>query len=806
VTELDSTARPTSVDAEGTRSSLWSRVPVQLYASSPSDPRGRRPVDALRAVLYTLLLLLTALLSNIASDIDEGISDVFTSLPGVLEALALTAFWVAVGWAVALLVIAVVRRRPELALLGIVAAALGLLIAVIAAAVVTGESGDLLRQLFDTDGPPTFPSGTLVMTSAVFAVMAPYLTLPFRRLGRTLIAAQMIGSLFLGMAEATGVIASLLIGVLAGALIHLLHGSPAGVPTPSRVRTALHELGVDVDDLGSVVMRRDGVVFYEANDAHGPLTVKVYGRDAWEAELLASIWRNLWYRGGQRSARASRGEYVEHEGFMTYLAASAGVRVPEVVTAGLADNGDALFVIRPDGRPLSVAGLALTEAQTRSLWEDLGRLHERGIIHRRIDLDRVVTRDDGMAGFSDLSSASVLSDAATKTADQAQLLTLTALATTRDDAIVLARTALGDDGLTAVLPYLQTASMPPLVRGALHDRHADLDKIRKQVVDELDVSDVEVAKLRRVTWKSLLNVVLLAVAAYTIIGMLADIDLEAFGRALRDANWWWLAAALVIGQTPRVANAVSTMGSTPASIPLGPTSALHFATCYVNLAVPSSAGRLAITTRYFQRFGIPPAAALSASAIDSLSEFLVQIVLFGIVFFISDVDLGLSLSTDQLSGLATIALIVMVVLVVAGVVVFFVPSLRKKVTVQLHQARDALQVLRSGTKLLELFGGNLLSQLLFAITLSACVRAFGYHEPLSTLILINTAVTLFAGILPVPGGVGVSEAGLSLGLTTAGIPADIAFTIALAYRFCTFYLPPIWGFQSYQWMISKRYL
>jgi uncharacterized membrane protein YbhN (UPF0104 family) len=334
----------------------------------------------------------------------------------------------------------------------------------------------------------------------------------------------------------------------------------------------------------------------------------------------------------------------------------------------------------------------------------------------------------------------------------------------------------------------------------------DLDKVRKQVVDELHVPDVEVVKLRRVTWKSLLNVALLAVAAYTIIGMLADIDLEAFARALRDANWWWLAAALILGQTPRVANAVSTMGSTPTPLPLGPTSALHFAMCYVNLAVPTSAGRIAITTRYFQRFGIPPAAALSASAIDSLSEFITQVVLFGLVFFISDVDLGLSLSTDQLSGLATIAMIVMALLVVAGVVVFFVPSLRKKVTVQLHQARDALQVLRNGSKLLQLFGGNLVSQLLFAITLSACVRAFGYYEPLSTLILINTAVTLFAGLLPVPGGVGVSEAGLSLGLTTAGIPADIAFAIALAYRFCTFYLPPIWGFQSYQWMISKRYL
>jgi glycosyltransferase 2 family protein len=109
-------------------------------------------------------------------------------------------------------------------------------------------------------------------------------------------------------------------------------------------------------------------------------------------------------------------------------------------------------------------------------------------------------------------------------------------------------------------------------------------------------------------------------------------------------------------------------------------------------------------------------------------------------------------------------------------------------------------------KLLQLFGGNLLSQVLFALTLGACVRAFGFEVPLSDLSLINTVVTLFAGVLPVPGGVGVSEAGLSLGLTRAGIPAETAFAIARTYRFATFYLPPIWGLRSYRWMTSRRYL
>jgi uncharacterized membrane protein YbhN (UPF0104 family) len=123
-----------------------------------------------------------------------------------------------------------------------------------------------------------------------------------------------------------------------------------------------------------------------------------------------------------------------------------------------------------------------------------------------------------------------------------------------------------------------------------------------------------------------------------------------------------------------------------------------------------------------------------------------------------------------------------------------------------RQGRTALRVLRSPTKLLQLFGGNLLSQVLFAVAFAAAVEAFHESVPLTELLLINTVVSLFAGLLPVPGGIGVSEAGLTLGLTSAGIPSETAFAIALAYRFASFYLPPIWGWFCYRWLVDKRYL
>jgi uncharacterized protein (TIRG00374 family) len=143
---------------------------------------------------------------------------------------------------------------------------------------------------------------------------------------------------------------------------------------------------------------------------------------------------------------------------------------------------------------------------------------------------------------------------------------------------------------------------------------------------------------------------------------------------------------------------------------------------------------------------------------------------------------------------------------VLAVVTLTVAPVRRWVVDAYHQARTALRVLRSPTKVLQLFGGNVVAQVLFGVALAACVEAFGEHVSLAELVLINTVVSLFAGLLPIPGGVGVSEAGLTLGLTAAGLSSDVALAIALAYRFASFYLPPIWGWFCYQWLVKKRYL
>jgi uncharacterized membrane protein YbhN (UPF0104 family) len=700
-----------------------------------------------------------------------------------------------------------VRRRPLLVVEAIFASVVAILSAALVAELAGASPAAMFTRFGDIDGPPMFPAVLIAVTSAILATLAPRLTLPFRKVGRWLVAAQLVGALFLGLTMASGALAAIALGLLAGTAMHLAFGSPGGFPTTGRVRSALADLGVDVTDVRPLLMGSDGSTVLAGNDASGPVHVKVYGRDAWDGGMFASEWRRLWYRGAQRTARLSRVEYVEHEGFVTFLAGRAGAHVPEVVTAGLGDNGDALIAVRVVGTSLEDDEKAvLTDEQLASLWRELELLHGAGITHRRVDLDRVVMLGNGEIGFSDLASATVQRRPQDEATDHAQAIAFGVARGEESAALAAARHALSDPDVVDALPYLQDAAIPPRVRDSLRAQHIALDDVRARYAKTLGADDITLPKLRRVTWKSALSLALFAFAAYTLIGTLGNVDFASFAHSLGQADWWWLGAALLVGQLPRVANAVSTMGSTTETLPLGPTAVMQFANTYVNVAVPSSAGRIALTTRFFQRFGVPPAAALSAGFIDSISEFTVQLGLFLLVFFFSDVNLGLSLNEKQLSGAATTALIVLGVLVVAIVVAWFVRPLRTRFLAALHDAKGALDVLRSPTKLMELFGGNLASQLLFAITLGICARAFGVHLPLSKLLLINTVVTLFSSLIPVPGGVGVSEGGLSLGLTRAGVPADIALAIALSYRFVVFYLPPIWGYLSFRWLTARRYL
>ena len=72
--------------------------------------------------------------------------------------------------------------------------------------------------------------------------------------------------------------------------------------------------------------------------------------------------------------------------------------------------------------------------------------------------------------------------------------------------------------------------------------------------------------------------------------------------------------------------------------------------------------------------------------------------------------------------------------------------------------------------------------------------------------MINVSVALLSGLIPVPGGIGVTEGGLTYGLVQVGLPEEVALAAALMYRLASFYLPPIWGFFAMRWLERHDHL
>ena len=109
-------------------------------------------------------------------------------------------------------------------------------------------------------------------------------------------------------------------------------------------------------------------------------------------------------------------------------------------------------------------------------------------------------------------------------------------------------------------------------------------------------------------------------------------------------------------------------------------------------------------------------------------------------------------------------------------------------------------------KLVEIFGGMLIAQLVTAFALGTSLHAFGEHLTLPAIIIVITLGSMLGGVSPVPGGMGVVEAGMILGLRAAGIPTDQAVAAVFVQRLFTAYLPPLFGWFALMWLRRKEYL
>jgi glycosyltransferase 2 family protein len=775
-----------------------------LTASEPGR-RNRRTSDATVLVGTSVLTAMTAVVANSAPGDDAEIADAVASLLGWAPYLWRGLFLGTLVLALVVVGDVVLRRR------WLLARDLLLSVAVVAVA------GMTLGRVVNSDWPQVeahvysnwgFPELRLASAVAIFAVAGPELVRPVRRVSIWLAFLAAVAAVVLGVGLPSQVLGATALGLAAGALVRIALGSAAGVPPTERVLAALAALGVSVADLRIAERQRIGTAEYVGHDTDGSaLKVRVLGRDAQDTQRLARRWRLLAYRDPPRSAPIGRLEQVEHEAVVTLMAAQAGVSVPEVVTVGLGPENDAVLVTRqPDVPPLELSTPdQVSDELLEDLWRQVARLHAAGISHGRLNASNVIVGDDGPM-LIDLSAATLGAPQASLDIDVAELSVAGAVLVGPERALGKAVDAGWGPAVARVLPYLQPAALTPHLRDLAKSHEVELKDLRSAAAAASGTKEPDIAPLRRIRPRDILLMVAVVFAAYVLVTQLAEIGFGTIAHELGDADAAWVIVSLIIAQTAFVGSGVSVRGAVAIPLALLPCVVLQSAIKFINLTVPSSAGRIGTNLRFLQRMGVPRGDAVAAGAVDDISEKMVQAALF----LLALPFVGVALDTSQFRGAGPdrrLLIGIAIALVVSGVIVLAVPKVRARVVPGVRSALSSLWgVARVRRKRLELFGGNVASELSYAVALGAACLAYGVHLNLAQLVFVNTSASVLSGLIPVPGGIGAAEAALSAGFIALGVDESTAFAIALTKRLTTFYLPPIWGYFSLRWLTRKGYL
>ncbi|MGI5378055.1 lysylphosphatidylglycerol synthase domain-containing protein [Streptomyces sp. CA-251387] len=599
-----------------------------------------------------------------------------------------------------------------------------------------------------------------------------------------------------------------------------------------------------------------------------PLDVTVVDREQQAQGFFYRAWRNLTLRGfATRSSLQSLRQALEQEALLAYAAIAAGANAPKLIaTSELGPDAVMLVYEHTGGRTLdSLPDEEITDDLLHGTWRQVKALQSRRIAHRRLVGDAILVDRSGKVIITDLRIGEIAANNLLLRMDISQLLVTLGLRVGAERAVASAVSVLGPDAVADCLPMLQPIALSRSTRATLrrlareraqrereavleasrqakHARSEEtgddagpaLDKpdkktvraqaraekraiddaleeareedlltqIRHEVLRIRPQAPVEPARLERVRPRTLISFIAGAIAAYFLLTQLTHIE---FGPLIANAQWGWVAAAVLFSAASYLAAAMALLGFVPERVPFRRTVAAQVAGSFVKIVAPAAVGGVALNTRFLQRAGVRPGlavASVGASQLFGLGCHILMLLAFG---YLTGTEKTPSLSPSRtvIAGLLTVAVLVLVVT--------SVPFLRKFVVTRVRSlfagvVPRMLDVLQRPQKLVTGIGGMLLLTACFVMCLDASIRAFGSQG--TSISLASVAVVFLAGnalgsAAPTPGGVGAVDVTLTVGLIAVGLPSEVAAPSVLLFRMLTLWLPVLPGWLAFNHLTRK---
>jgi len=800
-----------SEDVPETRHRLRRRLRAAVLGPRGGGTTRRRASDAIRLGLAIIVVAVSIPVMRANSALELSIVRALHPPPEAISWLVTSVFWLgSAGVGTVLVVVGLLVPRFVAVRWTALAAVLTWGLCVLLGALLGSAAGrPPVSALAGLNAG--YPVIEIAVTIAAAATALPYLSRPVHRLVSVLIGLAVLAAICGGQALPVNAISSIALGWGVAAALHLAVGSPRGLPSAAEITEWITDLNVAVRDLTRSPRQVWGVEQFTGRDPAGnAIELSVYGRDASDARMLAKLWRFCLYRDSGPTLILDRLQQVEHEAYLTLMAGRAGVLVPDVLAAGrFGPSRDAALVTQvPDSVALAEAtGDDLADGTLDEMLRAVLQLRDVGIAHGALGGDTIIVSGRGTC-IRDFRRASAGAPAGRLDDDMAAVLGAMAVRAGAERTAAAAVRVLDADTARGALVHLQRSALDPITVAALKHQKDLLAQLRAAVAAGTGIEVPKLAEAKRVSWANLLFAVGSLIGIWLIIGVLADAGDSL--AAIKGASWGWVALTFIFAQLPMVAEAWALLGAVVGDLPFGRCVALETSNSFTAL-VGGDVAVFALRVRFFQRQGHDAEAAVSAGAIATTASWTAKSLLFLIAIPFAA---GSFHSPSSSGGSQNAVWVILVVILAAGIaaaLVALVPRLRRLVSSKIRPHlvtiwANVKTIATEPRKIVYVLGGSTLAQLLVVLALGTSLHAVGQHASIATLITVNTLAAIVGGAVPVPGGLGVVEAGLIAGLTSVGIPQDQAVAAVLIQRFCTAYLPPVWGFLTLTWMRRREYV
>lgn len=777
------------------------------------------------------------ILSVVAHGTTEGVTEDVRSFNDLLAAILFVPVAVLQGLVsmfapVAVMIELAVRRLGRQIIESIVGAALGLVLGVLTTV--------LLRQLGSDElvrGMSVWESGTgyvlaipeyAVALTAMLTVAGPATRRRTVRISWNLMFAALLIVLITGQVSLPGVLVALLLGRLAGSSVQYVSGTRseraygpdlvtavrrAGfVPTSlARVQAQPEQTGAEDTGTGTpdatpgdpvalALSRGDSNRVYALYCDDGVRRdVVVLDGDRQVVGLITRLWRALRLRGIEGRAAISLKAVAERTALLSYAATAAGVRTPRLL--GIGEFGDSIALVLEHASPaVSLRDLPDSDVDDDVIaeaWEQLDRAHAAGLTHRALTQDVLLTHRDPDGAphvwITGWEQGDIVSPPLSRRLDLVQMLALIGLRVGPRRAVASAVRALPDADIAAIGPLIQSIALPRTTREEVRRAKGLLGELRGALVERLPEASVQPQRISRFSARTVLTTTLMIVVVAVIV---TTINFNEIAQAVRGANPWWIAVAFALAVLTWFGAGLTLVAFSPVRLPIGRATFTAAAGSFVALAAPAGIGPAALNLRLLTQRGVAMSMAVATVALVQVSQFVVTVLLLvALSIFTGSGALVELPSPAVLITLAGIAVVVVATLLVPPVrrwgMGYIGPRLRqvwpRLAQMLSHPGRLALGV-----------AGNLIMTLGYIIALWCCLAAFGQSLSLVDIALVNLVGNALGALIPTPGGLGGVEGALTAGLTAAGVPATIAFSVTILYRLCTY-----WGRVPMGWAAMK---